>query len=311
MNDTLYYKASRYFRERYRKCVQRICIDGGFTCPNRDGKCGTGGCIFCGEHGAGDYIDGCTIARTSSCDRTVSVRGQLDKRIGGYKGRKRFVAYFQSFTGTYAPPERLKALYDEALCSDLILALAVATRPDCIDEEIASLLESYKTRCDVWVELGLQTSDDDTARFINRGYESREFVRACGILKAHGIPVVAHIMIGLPGENMTHLAETVRFVNSCGVWGIKLHSVYVMKSTVLERLYREGKYTPPTMEEYAEGAVYVLTHISPDVVVHRLTGDCPPELLVAPEWNADKSRTMELILGTMRENGLRQGIYYR
>ena len=300
MNDELYYKASRYFRRRYGKYVQRLCIDGGFTCPNRDGRCGTGGCIFCGERGAGDYLN-----------RRLTVREQVMKRIGGYTGRKRFAAYFQSFTGTYAPVERLKELYDEALCSDLILALAVATRPDCIDEDIAALLESYKTRCDVWAELGLQTADDDTARFINRGYETEVFVKACDILAAHGIPVVAHIMIGLPGEDETHLAETVRLINSCKVWGIKLHSVYVMKDTLLERLYSEGSYSPPTLEEYVRGAVYVLTHISPDTVVHRITGDCPPDLLVAPEWSSDKRIVKQLIHDTMQDKGLRQGCFYQ
>ena len=302
MNGTdgeLYYKFSRFCKEHYGKNVQRICIDGGFTCPNRDGRCGTGGCIFCGERGAGDYIDG-----------RLSVREQVGKRIDGYHGRKRFIAYFQSFTSTYAPVSRLKELYDEALYSDLILALAVATRPDCIDEPTVGLLESYKTRCDVWVELGLQTSDDRTARFINRGYDSAEFARAAELLTAHGIPFVVHLMIGLPGEGMEQLAETVRFINRFKPWGIKLHSVYVMRGTVLERLYRGGSYTPPTLAEYVRGAAYVLSHIPPETVVHRLTGDCPPDLLTAPDWSADKGRVLDELFKFMRENGLRQGSLY-
>ena len=299
MEEALFYKASRYYRERFGKCVQRICLDGGFTCPNRDGRCGTGGCIFCGERGAGDYID-----------RRLTVREQVEKRIGGYKGRKRFIAYFQSFTSTYAPVDRLKVLYDEALCSDLIVGLAVATRPDCIDEATADLLGSYKSRTEVWVELGLQTSDDNTAKIINRGYPSERFAQACKLLAERDIPVVAHIMIGLPGEGEEELKETVRFINSCGVWGIKLHSVYVMKNTVLEKMYLEGKYKPVTLEEYVERAVYVLTHISPDTVVHRLTGDCPAELLAAPEWNRDKQTTTDLIIETMKKQGLKQGCFF-
>ena len=299
MDDELYYKFSRFCKLHYRKNVQRICIDGGFTCPNRDGRCGVGGCIFCGERGAGDYLD-----------RRLSVREQVGRRLDGYHGRKRFIAYFQSFTSTYAPVGRLKELYDEALCSELIVALAVATRPDCIDEPIAELIESYKPRCDVWVELGLQTSDDRTARFVNRGCESAVFLRAAEILTAHGIPFVVHLMIGLPGEGAEQLAETVRFVNAVKPWGIKLHSVYVMGGTVLEALYREGKYSPPTLEEYVRGAAYVISHIPPETVIHRLTGDCPPDLLIAPDWSADKRRVLAELDAYMRENGLRQGSEY-
>ena len=299
MDDELYYKFSRFCKLHYRKNVQRICIDGGFTCPNRDGRCGVGGCIFCGERGAGDYLD-----------RRLSVREQVGRRLDGYCGRKRFIAYFQSFTSTYAPVGRLKELYDEALCSELIVALAVATRPDCIDEPIAELLESYKSRCDVWVELGLQTSDDRTARFVNRGCESAVFLRAAEILTAHGIPFVVHLMIGLPGEGAEQLAETVRFVNAVKPWGIKLHSVYVMGGTVLEALYREGKYSPPTLEEYVRGAAYVISHIPPEMVIHRLMGDCPPDLLIAPDWSADKRRVLAELEAYMRENGLRQGSEY-
>lgn len=300
MQELLYYKVSRYFKERYGKYVKRLCVDGGFTCPNRDGKCGTGGCIFCGERGAGDYTD-----------NNISVREQIMSWTVGYPGRKLFVVYFQNFTNTYAPLDVLKKRYDDALCDDKIAALAIATRPDCIDDSIARLIASYKNKCDVWVELGLQTADDKTADFINRGYKSYVFAQAADLLHAYDIPIVAHIMSGLPHEGRTELAKTVDFLNDCKIWGLKLHSTYVMKNTVLEKMYLDGEYSPISMQDYISDAVYVLTHISTDVVIHRLTGDCPVDMLVAPDWNTDKTAVIDGICNYMRENSLSQGCYYK
>lgn len=296
----VYRNLSGYFREKYHSRAGKILIDGGFTCPNRDGTCGTGGCIFCGASGAGEHI----AAPGQSVSRQV--RAFFAQNPKG----SHFIAYFQSFTNTYAPPAELKRRYDAALIDSRISALAVATRPDCITEENAALLAGYLPQYDVWVELGLQTADDTTAQRINRGYPTSRFAEAAAILRRHQIPVVAHIMIGLPGEGASELAETVRFLCRTGIWGLKIHSVYVMKNTVLEQMYLAGEYTPLTLEEYAQRTAYVLTHIPPETVIHRLTGDCPPDALTAPQWNRDKNAVIARINAVMAENGWTQGCLY-
>lgn len=297
----VYRNFSGYLREKYRKTVKKICIDGGFTCPNRDGTCGYGGCIFCGERGAGEHID-------ASC---TSVSEQVKKALASNTKADAFIAYFQNFTNTYAPVDVLRQKYDAALIDDRIVALAVGTRPDCISEDVARLLSSYAEKYDVWVELGLQTSDDKTAVTINRGYTSDTFAKAVEILNRYGIKTVVHLIVGLPGEGLAQVAETVRFINRFDLWGVKIHCIYVMKGTKLEKMYRDGEYVPPTLDEYVEAASYILCHISPDVVVHRVTGDCPRDLLVAPDWNADKNNIINMINKRMTANGWSQGCLYK
>lgn len=296
----LYNNLSGYFREKYGKRLGKICIDGGFSCPNRDGACGYGGCIFCGERGAGEHID-----------PNVSIREQVLAGLEGAEADEYFVAYFQNFTNTYAPCEVLKERYDAALIDRRIKVLAIGTRPDCIDEEKAALIASYKDRCDVWVELGLQTASDKTADIINRGYHKETFEKAMEILSRYEIPVVVHLIVGLPGEGMDDLKNTVEYINRFDIFGIKIHSIYVSKDTRLAEMYSSGEYTPPTQAEYVDCAVYILTHISPAVVVHRLTGDCPRDLLIAPEWNGRKSETINNIVYKMQLEGLSQGAKWR
>jgi len=295
-----YRNFSGYLRETYHCKIRKLCIDGGFTCPNRDGTCGTGGCIFCGDEGAGEHIP----------NRVLPVSEQVAGFFAHHPKEDGFIAYFQNFTNTYAPVAVLKEKYDAALADPRMTALAVGTRPDCITEEIAALLQSYTSRCDVWVELGLQTANDRTAERINRGYPREVFAQAVSILKQYGIPVVVHIIVGLPGEQLEDVRETVRYINTFHLWGIKLHSIFVMRNTVLEEMYRSGLYQPPTMEEYVEAALYVLTHISPDMIVHRLTGDCAPALLVAPEWNRDKEAVLAAINRALEAHGWEQGCFY-
>ncbi len=273
----LYNNLSGYFRKKYGQRLSKICIDGGFSCPNRDGSCGVGGCIFCGERGAGEHIDS-----------TLSIKEQVQKALVSADPCEKFVAYFQNFTNTYADTATLKERYDAALIDERIVALSIGTRPDCIDEEKAALIASYKQRCDVWVELGLQSANDSTAEIINRGYKTEVFERAVKILHAQGIDVVTHIIIGLPGEGFDEVKKTVGFFTRLPTWGIKIHSLYVMRGTALEKMYNGGKFTPISLEEYIERAVYVIKNIPKDTVIHRLTGDCPEGLLVAPEWNKNK-----------------------
>lgn len=279
-----YISLSAHFKERYGGKLRKICIDGGFTCPNRDGTCGVGGCIFCGERGAGEHIEA-----------GVDIGGQVRRYFENPKKAEGYIAYFQNFTNTYAPIPVLKKRYDDALIDERIKILSVGTRPDCINEEVSDLLASYKDRVDVFCELGLQTANDQTAQIINRGYKTDVFERAVKILAERGIEVVVHIMIGLPGEDKEDLKRTVELINSLPVSGIKIHSVYVMEGTALAEMTRAGEYTPISMEDYIERAVFVLSHIRRDIVVHRITGDCPPDLLVAPVWNKEKSRVINEI----------------
>lgn len=296
----LYNNLSGYLRKEYGKRLKKICIDAGFSCPNRDGKISTGGCIFCGERGAGEHIDA-----------KLSIKKQVEAALASAREDEEFIAYFQNFTNTYADTETLKARYDAALISDKIRVLSVGTRPDCIDDGVAALLASYNKTREVWVELGLQTANDATAKIINRGYTLECFEKALATLEKYGLKTVVHLIIGLPGESLTDVKKTADYVSRLKLFGIKIHSIYVMKNTRLEKMYKSGDYTPPTLDEYAEGAAYIVSQLSPETVVHRLTGDCPSGLLVAPEWNSDKHAVIKKIEEKLIADGKRQGSYFK
>ena len=294
-----YYNLSTYLRSRFGKRLRKICIDGGFTCPNRDGKCGTGGCIYCGERGAGEHIDS-----------TLSIREQVTSALSTAKKDEEFIVYFQNFTNTYADTDTLRERYDAALIDERIRVLSIGTRPDCIDEETAKLLSEYNERYEVWVELGLQTANDATADIINRGYHIDAFERAMALLSEYKIKVVVHIIIGLPGEGEGEIIKTAKYLSAFDLFGLKIHSIYVMKGTRLADMYREKRYTPPTLDEYVSSAISVIAHTSENTVIHRLTGDCPRDMLIAPEWNKDKNAVIDTITKSMRERGLKQGDFY-
>lgn len=294
---------SPYLRSKYDGMrVGKICIDGDFTCPNRDGTCGVGGCIFCGERGAGEHIDG-----------TASIEAQARAFLASPSAEKAgaYAAYFQNFTNTYAPVDVLRERYSAALIDDRIKILAVGTRPDCIDEVRAKLLGEFNKTHDVWCELGLQTSNDKTAERFNRGYPTSRFTEAVKLLDEQGIEIIAHIIIGLPGETEADVYNTVDFVNSHPVKGIKLHSLYVTKDTELAEMYRRGKYKPLEMDEYIRIAAGAICRVRPDIIFHRVTGDAPHELLIAPMWNLEKNKVVTLIDKYMSDNGLYQGCLYK
>ncbi len=295
----LYYNLSTYLRERFGKRLRKICIDGGFTCPNRDGKCGTGGCIYCGEHGAGEHID-----------KTKSIAEQVTAQVSSAKPDEEFILYFQSFTNTYAPVSVLRERYDAALIDERIRVLAIGTRPDCIDEETVKLLAEYNEKYEVWVELGLQTANDKTADIINRGYHRDAFERAMDLLSRYGIKVVVHIIIGLPTESAKEVRESADYLSRFDLFGIKIHSIYVMEGTALADMYRKKRYTPPTLEEYIDSTIYVITHTNKNTVIHRLTGDCPKDMLIAPDWNFDKNAIIDAICKKMTALGLKQGDFF-
>lgn len=294
-----YNRFSTYLREKYQGKVRKICIDGGFSCPNRDGTCGEGGCIFCGERGAGEHIDS-----------TLSIKEQAEAGLDRLKDGERAIIYFQNFTNTYASVEVLKERYDAALIDPRIVALAVGTRPDCISEDVVDLLAEYQKRLDVWVELGLQTASDRTAAVINRGYKTERFLEAVNLLKSRDVPIVAHMIIGLPDETEEDIDYTIDLLNSVPIWGVKIHSLYVMSGTRLTLMYESGEFTPLGVEKYIELCARAISRLRPDIVIHRLTGDCPEGMLVAPKWPLSKSEIISKVIKRLVSEGLRQGSLY-
>ena len=301
-NEDRYKHLNKYLKEKFGERTLKICIDGGFTCPNRDGTISTGGCIFCSEKGSGELIN-----------YNEKISKQISQYFLSYRSERanKFIAYFQNFTNTYDTLENLKAKYDAALIDDRIVGLEISTRPDCINEEIVKLLRSYTDRYYVCVELGLQTSNENTGNLINRGYTNQQFTNAVSLLNKYNIDVVAHIMIGLPNESFDDIKNTVDFINKHNIQGIKIHSTYVVKNTVLADMYFDGSYVPISLEYYLNDLTYIITHISSDVVIHRISGDAPKHLLIAPEWNLHKKWVLNGFEKILREQDLWQGKYYK
>lgn len=296
-----YNHLNEYLKNKFGERTLKICVDGGFTCPNRDGTCGTGGCIFCGEKGSREHLTRFPIDK------------QVENALNSYKSERanKFIVYFQNFTNTYADLNTLKSKYDSALIDDRIIGIQIATRPDCITDEIAELISSYSSKYYVCVELGLQTSNDETAKLINRGYLSSKFIEAVKILRKYNIDIVCHIMIGLPNEKFDDLKATISFINILDIQGIKIHSTYIIKGTKLCELYNNGLYEPITLEDYLEKLVYVITHINPNIIVHRISGDAPKDLLVAPKWNLHKKWVLNGLDKILKERNLIQGCFYK
>lgn len=296
-----YKHLNKYLKEKFGERTLKICIDGGFTCPNRDGTVGTKGCIFCSKKGSGEHINS-----------SENIYNQVKNYFKTYKAERanKFIAYFQNFTNTYDTIENLKSKYDSALIDNRIVALSVATRPDCINEDICKLLKSYTEKYYVWVELGLQTSNDNTGKLINRGYTSKQFTQAVKLLNKYNIDVVTHIMVGLPNETDKDLKNTVDFINKHNIKGLKIHCTYVVKNTELANMFNSGLYTPISLDYYLDSVVYILTHISPDIVIHRVSGDAPKDLLIAPEWNLHKKWIINGLDKLMREKDVWQGMSF-
>ncbi len=289
-----------YFKKKFGERTLKICIDGGFTCPNRDGTVSTNGCIFCGNRGSGEHL------------KPLDIPSQVQNFFNSYKAFRanKFIVYFQNFTNTYDTIENLKEKYDSALIDDRIVGISIATRPDCITEEICKLLNSYKNKYEVFVELGLQTSNDKTAKFINRGYDSKTFTKAVELLNKYKIETIVHIMVGLPNENLEDIKNTVNFINHHNIQGLKIHSTYIIENTELCNMYQNGTYKPISLEYYIKIVSYILTHINPKIIIHKISGDAPKNLLVAPSWNSHKKWILNGIDKYMKENNLYQGQYF-
>ena len=297
-----YNHLNKYLKNKFGERTLKICVDGGFTCPNRDGTLNKNGCIFCSQKGSGDHLISAS-----------NIQEQVQNYFKSYRAQRanKFIVYFQNFSNTYDSLENLKLKYDSALIDERIVGISIATRPDCISEDIAKLLKSYTNKYYVCVELGLQTSNDNTGKLINRGYLSTDFTQAVKILNKYNIDVITHIMVGLPYETKSDLESTINFLNNHNIQGLKIHSTYIVKNTVLENMYNEEKYTPISLEYYLENLSYIITHINPKVIIHRISGDAPKDLLVAPKWNTHKKLVLNGLDRILREENLYQGMYYK
>ena len=298
------YMLNDFLKEKFNEKIYKVSLDGDFTCPNRDGKVSRGGCIFCSENGSGDF----TATKLKSIH--AQIEEQIDLVSKKYKGDK-YIAYFQNFTNTYAEVSYLRKIYQEALSHEKIVGLAIATRPDCLEDDVLELLAELNKKTFLWVELGLQTLNDDVAKYFNRAYETEIYKEASEKLNRLNIKFVTHIIIGLPKEEEDDYLKTAIFAQNCGTWGIKLHLMYVVKNTPLEKLYLNGDLKVNTKEEYVEKVVNVLENISSEVVVHRLTGDGDRETLVAPLWSIKKIDVLNSIHKELKRRNTYQGkLYY-
>jgi radical SAM protein (TIGR01212 family) len=295
-----YNDLASYLRGRFGCRVQKITLDAGLTCPNRDGTVATGGCIYCNARGSGTgaHARGLSITAQLQAGKAVLARR--------YQARK-FIAYFQAFSNTHAPLDRLQALYDEALAVEGVVGLAIGTRPDCVSEPVLALLAEYARRHLVWMEYGLQSARDATLARIRRGHDCACFQRAVAATRARGIPVCAHVILGLPDETREDMRFSARTLAESDVDGVKIHSLYVVKGTPLEAQFHAGEYRSLERAEYVDLVVDVLERLPPRVVVQRLTGDPHPAELVAPLWCLDKSGTLADIRNALERRNTWQG----
>ena len=282
-----YTKLNEYYIKRFGERVLKICINGHFTCPNRDGTLSHSGCIFCSECGSGEHLN-----------PYKDISEQVEDYFNSPRSNRanKFIVYFQNFSNTYDSLENLKKKYDSALINPKIIGLSIATRPDCINEDIVKLLYSYTKKYYVSVELGLQTS---------------QFTRAVELLNKYHIDVIAHMMVGLPGESFKDIQNTVDFINQHSIQGLKIHNTYVVENTVLADMYNKNQYEPISLDYYLDCLVYILSHISPDIVIHRISGDAPKDILIAPKWDLHKKWILNGLDKKLKEENLYQGIYYK
>lgn len=303
-----YYSLNAFLKNTYGEKLYKIAVDAGFTCPNRDGTLGSGGCIFCSAGGSGEFA-------VKTADHP-SVTDQIETGLALFAHKRvgqRFIVYFQAYTNTYGPLPHLRALYTEALRHPDVAGISIATRPDCITENIVTMLVNLRQIFSdkfVWVELGLQSIHEKTADFIRRGYPLSVYDSCVSLLSQADIPVITHIIIGLPGEGEDALLSTIDHLNQLGTWGVKLQLLHVLRDTALAGYYFDGSYTPLARDAYIDLVIACLEHLSPDIVIHRLTGDGPKDLLLAPLWSLDKRSVLNTLHHTMKLRAACQGRLY-
>lgn len=296
-----YYDLNTFFQQRFGCRVHKITVDAGLTCPNRDGSTATDGCIYCNARGSG----------TGAHTRGLTITEQLERSkiavAKRFKARK-FIAYFQSFSNTYAPVPILQSLYDEALSVKDIVGIAVGTRPDCVDGAVLDLIQNYARKYLVWVEYGLQSAHDDTLKRIHRGHDFRCFQNAVERTRNRGILICAHVILGLPGEKRDHMMETADRLADLGIDAVKIHLLYVVRGTGMEKMLTEGEYRCLEQKEYAELVCDFIERLPPETVIQRLTGDPHPAELIAPVWALQKRETLAMIQKTLSDRKSCQGI---
>lgn len=301
MNSRPYYPLSAFLKERFGHPMRRIGLDAGFTCPNRDGTLGIGGCLFCGEDGA----------RSPYIDPSETISEQLEKgarRIKNKTPDAGIIAYFQAFTNTYGSPERLEELYSRAIDYPGVSALSIGTRPDCLPEDVLEVLDKISRRTFLIVELGIQTLNDEALLMLNRGHGAEASIKAVKLLKNRmNVHVVAQLIFGLPGDDRNSAVSGVRTLNSLGVDGYKFHQLFIEKNTPMDVQYHEGKLKTLDLDEYCACLAAVLPHIRGDAVIHRIMADCPADRLRAPLWTLDKAGSLQYIERYLKSRGIEQG----
>lgn len=303
-NGKRYHSLNSFLRNKFGEKVFKISLDAGFSCPNRDGTISTGGCVFCSERGSGDFAG----------DRNFSIHKQftdIEEMMAHKWKHGKYIAYFQAYTNTYAPVNILREKYYEALKEENVVAIAIATRPDCLQEDVLELLEEINKKYYVWVELGLQTTNNDTAKIINRGYTLDVFENTILNLKKRNIDFVVHSIFGLPGENEQDMIKTVDYIAHSGAKGIKFHLLHLMKDTPLVKFYERGELKFLEQDEYINLICESITRLPQDMVVHRLTGDAPRKLLIGPMWSLKKWEILNAIDNKMKNDNLYQGLNFK
>lgn len=304
-NDKRYHSLDYYLKETFGTKVYKLSLNGGMTCPNRDGTLGKGGCIFCSSGGSGDFA-----AKTSN-----SIKEQINAAKSLVKNKIEhglYIAYFQAYTNTYAPVSYLRELFYEAIKQPDIVALSIATRPDCLPEDVLDLLEELSRIKPVWIELGLQTINEKTATFIHRGYPLTVFDTAVEQLRKRNIQVIVHLILGLPFETKENILESVSYVSKLDIQGIKLQLMHVLKGTALEQVFKEhpDAFAMLDFNNYVDTLIECIEHLPSSIVIHRITGDGPKNLLLAPLWSSDKKRVLNTIHQEFKKRNTYQGIHY-
>lgn len=300
-----YYTLDAYCKKTYGHKCYKIALDAGMTCPNRDGTLDTRGCIFCSAGGSGEFA-------ASGIDIKEQLNTGMQKFGDKYIG-EHFIAYFQSYTNTYAPISYLRKIYTEALSEVSVCGISIATRPDCLGEDVLQLLSELQQAFPhkfIWIELGLQTIHKHTAQYIRRGYPLSCFENALSLLREHQIPCIAHVILGLPGENEDQIYQTIHYLNQQSIFGIKLQLLHVLEGTDLAADYISGHFSTLEKEEYIHILIHCLELLSPDIIVHRVTGDGPKDILIAPKWSLHKRDVLNTLHRQMKENHNYQGRLY-
>lgn len=303
MNNDKFYKLNSFLKENFKEKIYKVSLDGGFTCPNRDGKISNKGCLFCSDKGSGEFAG----------DRCKTITTQIDEQIDFMKdkiGSSKVIAYFQNFTNTYGDVEYLRKIYYEALNHEKVIGIAIATRPDCLSDDVINLLDEINKKYFLWVELGLQTANDSIGKIINRGYDTKVYIDGCRILNEKNIKFVTHMIVGLPNEEKKDLYDTIDLINSVKSWGIKIHLLYILKNSKLLNYYQQNPFKIYEKDEYENIVIELLERLSPSIVVHRLTGDAKKDELFEPLWSLNKRGILNSIEKKLKSSKSYQGKFF-